>query len=117
MPTSKEIRKAFLDDSQEVLKELRCRMLGKVGDHPGADTNLMLKYYDVVSDIIRQADDQQRINTKNTSDILTLLKRGKVSITEAKELMQILMYESEVEMNIAEAKAGEVLTNQIKKDM
>lgn len=112
-PAPKEIRKAFLDDSQEVLKELRCRMLGKVGDNPGADTNLMLKYYDVISDIIRQADDQQRIDAQNTSDILTLLKRGKISITEAKELMQILVHESEVKMNLAETKAGEVLINQV----
>jgi len=55
------------------------------------------KVWDVLSQIILQADDLRKIHATTHTDILKLLRRGKVTISEAKELMEIMKSVFEME--------------------
>jgi len=90
-----KLRKSFLEMASPLLEEYVNASLGK-GTLSSKDGTARAEVWDLLRDIIVQADDTQKIRTSTTADIIKLLKRGKISIKEAKELMSILKDEYEI---------------------
>lgn len=97
--SASDIRQFVLDAAEPVIKH-------KIAQATGQESELNLAYVDpaavddvwkLLGPIIQAANDVQVINAKNTADILKLLGSGKLSISEASQLMMILKTQTEIE--------------------
>ena len=95
--TIESIRKRFLQDSEEVLNEIRARTLGLKSDNVSADAEFLKKYWDAIVPMIHGAGDLKKIEASTTADIITMLKEGEITIRDAKDLMQLLSVQSDIE--------------------
>lgn len=55
------------------------------------------KIWDVLSQVILQADDMRKIHVQSNADILKLLRNGKVTVGEAERLMGVMQKMFEME--------------------
>lgn len=55
------------------------------------------KVWDVLSQVILQADDMRIIHVRSNADILKLLRRGKITVDEAERLMSVMQKMFEME--------------------
>jgi len=97
MSTATRIRKDFLQDSAEVLDEIRRRMLGKKSKFPSADGDFLLKYWDAIIPILQQADDPTPLAkltdgdiTQRVDAVLEEVASGDITPNEGKKLIGLL---------------------------
>lgn len=55
------------------------------------------KVWEVLSQVILQADDMRKIHARTNADVMKLLRRGKITIVEAERLMSIMQKMFEME--------------------
>lgn len=100
--TAREAREMLLSGCAPIIEDLIiCATGKKQKDHPerkrvNVDSKARETVMDAIIPMIQQAGDVQRIRATSTADVLKLIRRGKVTIQEAKELMLIMATDFEV---------------------
>lgn len=92
-PTS--LRKEFLEEAKPIMNAYIDVALGD-GVLKG-NKEIHGKVWEVLSQVILQADDTRKIHIKTNADILDLLSKGKVSVSEAERLMGLMQKMFEME--------------------
>lgn len=86
--TPNELRAEFLREAKPVMDAYL--EVAKGNGAMKGSKEIHGKVWDVLSSVILQADDLRKIRINQHTDILRLLRRGKITISEAKELMAIM---------------------------
>lgn len=94
--SAKKIRQDFIEGVTPFVKDYVAVARGE-GVMPHLDKDARAAVWDVAKQIILEAGDQQKIKAKNTTQVLALLKAGKVSVAEAKDLMTMLDIKTDIE--------------------
>ena len=95
--TSKELRKQFLEGVEPFMKELLQVLSGELKEFSCKNNFAVSEAWNLLKDLIKQADDISKLKAESTSDITKLLADGDISAAEAKDLMSIL--QTDFEMN------------------
>ena len=96
----KELADAFLLRADDIIDEIHCRTMGEDSIYPDASNTMIMKYFDIFADITRnlaEVGEIQRITAESTADVITMLKQGELTIRDAKDLMQLLSTQSDIE--------------------
>ncbi len=56
-----QLRQQFLEDGLPVFEEVRARTLGKQSSCPAADGKMLIEYWKVLTEMIKQADDPVQV--------------------------------------------------------
>ncbi len=92
-----KIRKKFMRDIAPQVLDLYAKQLS--GDStPSKDPHTLNRMWECVQEIILKEGDIRKLEISTTKDILLLLKQGKVSIGDSKELMEMLGRRTEVDV-------------------
>jgi hypothetical protein len=100
--TAKEARQFVLSASPPILRDLLAKATGledeaRPGHYYNVDIKARSAVLDIITPMMQDAGDLQKLNAENMGEVLALLKEGIVTISEAKELMQILSTKAEME--------------------
>ena len=95
--TAIDARKDFLSHSQRVIS-----LLGKELNNAEFEMSISQRkavnlMFPIIGTMINGVNDRQQIEAENTKDIIKMLKDGALSIAEAKDLMQMLSVQSDIE--------------------
>ena len=70
---------------------------GRIKGFSSSNNFAIKEGWEFLKDVIRDAGAAQKINAENTADVINLLSEGKLSISDAKELMNMLSLKSDIE--------------------
>lgn len=62
------------------------------------DKDVSSKVWSLAEKIIASADDLKAMEANNVADVLSLLKSGKISVQDAKDLMEIMTAKTNIDM-------------------
>lgn len=82
-----ELRQKLLAEGTEVVMSMLEQAKTGRGLRPSFHPESQAKVWDVISTILIKTTEKQKVDAKNTSDVLGLLKDGVITIAEAKELV------------------------------
>ena len=92
-----EIHAAMLKGLLPLADEMIDVSTGRIKGFSSSNNFAIKEGWEFLKDVIRDAGAAQKINAENTADVITLLKDGKLSIGDAKELMNMLSLKSDIE--------------------
>ena len=95
----KEIADRFLERADDIIEEIHARTMGEESPFPEASSVMITKYFDLYVEITKnlvEVGDIQRITANSTADIISMLKNGEITISDAKDLMQLLSTQAEI---------------------
>ena len=98
--SEKQMIDTFLLRADDIIAEIHRRTMGEDSLFPEANTTMLMKFFDLFTDLVRRSDyigEVRKINAQSAADIIGLLKTGTVSIKDAKELMAIVSMKFEME--------------------
>ena len=94
---AEEIREKFIKDNAEfLLDELKLVLRGK-GEFSSKSGIWLTKAFESISGMIDNASDQRLVDAKTSSDIIELVKKGKISYKQARELLDLMKLEKDME--------------------
>ena len=96
--TPEELRLMFLEGCAEhVLTEYIAVVKGE-GEFSGTNAQARIDMWELTQKLIVQASDARKLEAHTTAEVIGLLKTGKVTVKEAKELMEMLRTANEVDI-------------------
>lgn len=96
MSDAKKIRSEFIKDIAPLVKDMVLLARGK-GVVANMDEKARDQVWEVAKQIILQTGDTQELEARNIQDVLNLIAKGKVTPSEAKDLMQLVQSKFEME--------------------
>ena len=93
--TPTTLRTEFLQEAKPIMNAYIDVALGD-GVMKG-NKEIYSKVWDVLSQVILQADDMRKIHVQSNADILKLLRHGKLTVGEAERLMGVMQKMFEME--------------------
>ena len=112
--TAKDMRHKLIEGALPAMEKLMEVFTDPSGEYQltNDQAETMKLIWPTVSAMIVKESDVVKIDAQNTADIITMLKDGKLSILEAKDLMSMLSIQSDIE----DIKALLVKVNQLTGD-
>jgi len=94
---AEEIREKFIKDNAEfLLDELKLVLRGE-GEFSSKSGIWLTKAFESISGMIDNASDQRLVDAKTSSDIIELVKKGKLSYKQARELLDLMQREKDMQ--------------------
>ena len=93
---AKEMRKQFLSQASGIVGTVLAKARGEPV-HTDIDNAAQISIFNAVVPMLQAAGDTQKIEAESTGSIIECLKQGTLTFTEAKELMQMLSVQSDIE--------------------
>ena len=91
------IRKKFVQDNAEKLLEELKAVLDGTGEF-SSKSGIWLGYaFERISKMVDAADDIRVIEATNTKEVLSALSKGRITVDQAKDLMQLLKAQADIE--------------------
>ncbi len=93
--SAKKLRKIFLKKAPDVME----RMMEDAGYHRKTSLSpAEEEIWELVKDCIKKEQDLESIQATSTESIVALLGKGKISVNEAIQLMELLRTQQEVDL-------------------
>lgn len=90
MNKSAELRKQLLDEAKPIIDYVCATALDRSKIDPGVDQVGLSRIWEAVIPILQKANDISAINAASTADVIQLLADGKITLTDAKDLILIV---------------------------
>ena len=95
-----DLRKIFLDNAVEIVISVTNSAKGaddKVLDNPDVDAAAYMRTWDLASDIIKNSSDIVKIEARTTEGIVKSVCDGKMTVKEARELMELFQTKQNID--------------------
>ncbi len=94
---AEQIRARFIEDNAERLMSELKGVLDGTGEF-SSKSGIWLGYaFERIKSMVDASDDLKLVKATNTKEILTAVTKGKITVTEAKELMVLLKLQADIE--------------------
>ena len=90
MSTERQLKETLLEEGKDVLLAVIEQARDGNTRHPNAHPSSQIKVWDALMPILQRVSEREKIVAQSNADVLELLKKGAVNITEAKELVALL---------------------------
>ena len=97
MKTSTEIRTKFINENADFLLTELGQVLRGEGEFSCKSNHVLTYALDILEQAINNAGDVVEIEATTAHGVVELLQKGRISLVEARELMQILKVQQEIE--------------------
>ncbi len=97
MKSSSEIREKFINENAEFLLEELSSVLRGEGEFSCKSNHTLSYALNLVEDSIKSAGDIVEIQATTAQEVVGLVSKGKMTLPEAREFMQILKTQQEIE--------------------
>ena len=94
--TPAELRAYFVNKAKPMIDEYIGAALGK-SELKSTNSDARKETWGLLRDIINSAGNLTKIDAENTKDVIKMLKDGAITIQDAKDLMQMLSTQSDIE--------------------
>ncbi len=91
---AKQARICFLENASTIIKDQLYLAKNDTKLSPG-----QRQLFDTLSKMIVAESDMEKIKTKSSADILELLGKGKVSVAQAVQLMELMKGKAEIDLS------------------
>ena len=95
-----DLRKIFLDNAQDIVVSMTNSAKGAddpVRENPDIDTASYMNVWNLASDIIKNSSDIVKIEARTTEGIVKAVCEGKMTVKEAKELMELFQTKQNID--------------------
>ena len=92
-----KIRSDFITTAAPLVEQYAKAAIGEELLPADVDDTVRNETWSVLKTMLLKIEDRQAIDAQNTSQVLSLLKTGKVTVKEATELMALLNIKSEID--------------------
>jgi len=113
---AEQLRKKFIDDNAVMLLEELQMVLRGEGEF-SSESGIWLGYaFERLSKMVDSADDLRVMDAENTKQVLEALSKGRITMAQAKELMELLKMQKEADGTLNNPKLGQATAFILHKD-
>lgn len=88
--TAAQLRKKLLSEGEDIILSVIAAAKDGNTIHPNYHPNSRDKVWDAIIPILQSTAAKDKINAKTNADVLSLVSKGDISISEAKEMVSLL---------------------------